>query len=711
WLGLMLYTTSYLPPTAFKSSSSHPSQSIFKVHYVLQDTARAYLDALDKGVLFEDLNEGLRFVRIEAGIDCVSDQDVRLGIQYKGNANNGDDYRGPGEVIIPAGKTSKIFLVQIINDDVLEGLETIEVRLSSAENAIPNLNHKIEIDIVDDILAAIKPSGEKTSLRGVNSLNVGLGSSQGDRRNTVYGDTAGNSLSTGDDNVMIGFAAGQRITSGLNNVYIGHKAGSAPQLNSDPDNIGIGKNVLSTPIANGTDLVIIGAFAGEMDSGTDNIMIGKDAGRLSRTGSDDNTFIGTEAGEHHGDAGDDNTYVGDQAGRGGNNPGDLTIDSDDNTFIGSRAGYQIKGGFRNTAVGNEAMLDITVGFRNTAVGDSAGVDLSDGNWNTFIGQGAGAATEHADQNTFVGWFSGFNNNISGAVTTTANRNTYFGARAGFTNREGEDNLGIGSFADFININCSDNVFLGADTRVDNDGSVVVGYRSRSFEDYGIALGYISSVNATRSIALGYNNEINDNASSDAITIGRSISITNQPNSVSISNQEAASAANTILLGNSATSSIGGIVNWTATSDGRIKQSITENVPGLDFIRLLKPVSYQLDLEAIWKLKGITPLEDLQESIAKQSQRIYSGFLAQEVEQSAQELGYSFSGLYHPQNDQDHYGLRYSTFVVPLVQAVKELSSDLDQHQKQLNQQTEKASTLDQKYLELQRRVEALKENQ
>ena len=49
------------------------------------------------------------------------------------------------------------------------------------------------------------------------------------------------------------------------------------------------------------------------------------------------------------------------------------------------------------------------------------------------------------------------------------------------------------------------------------------------------------------------------------------------------------------FGNAATSTIGGSVNWTATSDGRFKSNVEENVVGLDFINKLRPVTYQMDI--------------------------------------------------------------------------------------------------------------------
>ena len=50
---------------------------------------------------------------------------------------------------------------------------------------------------------------------------------------------------------------------------------------------------------------------------------------------------------------------------------------------------------------------------------------------------------------------------------------------------------------------------------------------------------------------------------------------------------------------------------------------------------------------------------------------YTGFIAQEVEAAAQELGYDFSGVDKPKSEDDFYGLRYAEFVVPLVKGMQE----------------------------------------
>jgi hypothetical protein len=64
----------------------------------------------------------------------------------------------------------------------------------------------------------------------------------------------------------------------------------------------------------------------------------------------------------------------------------------------------------------------------------------------------------------------------------------------------------------------------------------------------------------------------------------------------------------------------------------------------------------------------------EQAIKEKEKKVYTGFLAQDVEKAAEQLKFDFSGVYKPQNDNDLYGLSYSEFVVPLVKAVQELSA-------------------------------------
>jgi hypothetical protein len=442
------------------------------------------------------------------------------------------------------------------------------------------------------------------------------------------------------------------------------------------------------------------------------VIIGTRAGFNWTTGSD-GTVIGEEAGFNN-TTGSDNTFIGEDAGY--NN-----TTASDNTFIGSAAGRQNTTGFRNTFVGSDAGYDNSTGYRNTAVGDSAGIDIGVGFYNTFIGQAAGAATEHADFNTFVGARAGWDNNRTNS-TTNANRNTYVGYYAGYSNREGEDNVGMGYKANFGSTVRQRNTFIGSDAFVNADDITSIGYDTYSTGQYSCLVGSLVDIRSIGAIGIGYQANIANNSeysiaigyqadvdSSYNIGIGNNVVI-NAGNSIAIGSGVIVNNDNEVVIGNAATSVIGGSVNWTATSDGRFKSNIEENVVGLNFINNLRPVTYQMDHEKIYSFNGIEAPDYLRSALESKNKVRYSGFIAQEVAEQAKAVGYDFSGVKTPQNDQDSYGLRYAEFVVPLVKSTQELFDIIEEQQKTIAQQEQILAEYQNALLELSARIESV-ENQ
>jgi hypothetical protein len=226
------------------------------------------------------------------------------------------------------------------------------------------------------------------------------------------------------------------------------------------------------------------------------------------------------------------------------------------------------------------------------------------------------------------------------------------------------------------------------------------------------VGFIALWNNTTggiNTAVGYaalaNNTVGD--LNTAIGFNADVSAGNWSNSTMLGHGASGTASNQVRLGNSAVGSIGGWALWTNISDKRIKNNIKANVPGLDFINKLNPVTYNLDLDAADRIMQMPkrldkngkpiPLSQEEQLARKQKeQTTYTGFLAQDVEKAAKEINYDFSGVDAAKNDRDLYGLRYAEFVVPLVKAVQELSSENAELKTQLNA--------------LSKRIEALEEN-
>ena len=155
---------------------------------------------------------------------------------------------------------------------------------------------------------------------------------------------------------------------------------------------------------------------------------------------------------------------------------------------------------------------------------------------------------------------------------------------------------------------------------------------------------------------------------------------NHDNSIGIGNNARPTASNQIVLGNAGITSIGGYAGWTNFSDGRYKINVEEDISGLDFISRLRPVSYNLESERLAADLGEVQLGNIDNPYLESSSIRHTGFIAQEVEQAAQESGFQFSGVDAPSNTDDFYGLRYGVFVVPLIKAVQEQQAIIESMQ-------------------------------
>ena len=70
------------------------------------------------------------------------------------------------------------------------------------------------------------------------------------------------------------------------------------------------------------------------------------------------------------------------------------------------------------------------------------------------------------------------------------------------------------------------------------------------------------------------------------------------------NGATATANNQVMLGNTSVTSVKAAGSFVIYSDGRYKKDLKENVPGLAFIKQLKPVTYHYDIHGMNKYMGI-----------------------------------------------------------------------------------------------------------
>lgn len=277
-------------------------------------------------------------------------------------------------------------------------------------------------------------------------------------------------------------------------------------------------------------------------------------------------------------------------------------------------------------------------YFNTYYGGGAFASNVNGNLNAAFGNFALNKNTSGNYNTAVGAWSLYNN-------TTGTSNVAVGRNAMYSAATSHGNTAIGAEALKNNTNGGANVAVGADALINN---VTGNWNTAVGHSAGPAFGSGNLIHAT---ALGY---FAKNTANFQVRIGHDL-ITD----------------------------IGGQVSWSTLSDGRFKRDIKEDIAGLEFINKLRPVSYTVDHAALTRSHSVPDSIRAQLQAGRKSDVRQTGFVAQEVEALIKKGNYSFNGVKAPQNDQDHYSIRYAEFVVPLVKAVQELTAKLETQEKEM----------------------------
>ncbi len=294
----------------------------------------------------------------------------------------------------------------------------------------------------------------------------------------------------------------------------------------------------------------------------------------------------------------------------------------------------------NVAIGSGAMISNTVGFNNTTVGTGSLQSNINGNGNVAIGYYALYNNIDGGTNCALGFYS-LRDNTSGF------RNSAFGNQSLQFNTTGNDNTAFGAFSQQQNTTGVMNTSLGT-------------YSLRN------------TTTGNRNTAVGYSSYAGSGSDSFNTTLGAYAETDpGYSNATALGYATTVSAANTVRVGNINVTSIGGYANWSNVSDARFKTNIKENIVGLDFILKLRPVTYNLNIDAIARFNDVSQTLRIKDSEVLKAKEVQNGFIAQEVERAAKEAGFDFHGVEIPNNDKSHYGLRYAEFVVPLVKAVQE----------------------------------------
>lgn len=489
---------------------------------------------------------------------------------------------------------------------------------------------------------------------GYNNTSVGCNSGRAamtGSNNTSIGDAAGAAFTTGYNNTLVGGRAGTRLTTGYYNVFNGYNAGAL--CSESFSNNAFGFEALSSNTKT-SDNVAVGRAALFTQDWTAafasfNVAIGNYALYYNKSTSTTNGLYNTAVGDHalyNNSTGKSNTVLGFEAGK-------ANTSASDNTFLGKSSGW-----------GN------TTGTQNVFAGVAAGYTNSTANYSTITGYYAGFSS-NANYCSFYGIYSGYTNtsgaeNVllgtrTGYLNSTGDYNTFAGDGAGYYNTV-SNNTGFGFYAGHDNTTGTENTCLGYHAGYNN--TTTTGGQNTF-------LGSFTGVNHTtgdHNTYVGYNADANAGTYTNATAIG---------------NGAVAPGSNKVQIGNGSVTNVYSAPNaWG--SDGRFKFNIKEEVKGLEFIKKLRPITYQMDTKK-WDDFIIKNMPDSIKirhqngiNFAPSTSITHSGFIAQEVEKAASDCGFFCSIAVQPSDTSSgYYALSYAEFVVPLVKAVQELSHTVD----------------------------------
>jgi trimeric autotransporter adhesin len=366
------------------------------------------------------------------------------------------------------------------------------------------------------------------------------------------------------------------------------------------------------------------------------------------------------------------------------------------TAIGSKALFNNTTGSGNTAVGKEALFQNTLGSSNTSIGATSLYNNITGSSNIAVGNATLFRNTIGSDNTAIGEYSLNANTIGGSNIAVGNKTL-------FHNTTGLNNTAIGYMALGGNFTGNQNTAVGSSALNFN----TIGSANTAIGNDAIN----QNTTGTHNTAVGFNAMRNNTTGVFNTVIGAFAEVTsgNLINATAIGTGAFSNASNKVRIGNAGVTIIEGQVPFTTPSDGRFKTNIKENVMGLNFIMQLCPVTYYFKTSMYdGFLNKVAKFDSLRLDYTESENMLHTGFIAQEVEQAANKVGFKFDGLNVPKNENETYSLSYSQFVVPLVKAVQEQQKIMEEQQKKIIEQQKKTEEQQKKIERLEKKVEAIK---
>jgi hypothetical protein len=229
----------------------------------------------------------------------------------------------------------------------------------------------------------------------------------------------------------------------------------------------------------------------------------------------------------------------------------------------------------------------------------------------------------------------------------------------FSNQIGSNNIAVGTGTLYSNISANENIAIGADAlhfNTTGNSNCAIGSAALLVNETGylnIAIGLEALENST-----DYGN------TAIGAFAGKNITTGHENTAIGTgANVPSATGHNQVRIGSSSVTYAGIQVPWTITSDRRWKSDIQASNLGLDFISKLKPVSYYRTND--------------------ESKKREYGFIAQELEEALNAAGAADNGIIS-KDDNGWYGVRYNDLMTPMVKAIQEQQTIIENQNRLIN---------------------------
>jgi trimeric autotransporter adhesin len=524
---------------------------------------------------------------------------------------------------------------------------------------------------------AVSYNANSVPIGGANNSGFGLSvltANTSGNHNAGCGNYALLSNTSGVYNAAMGLNALRFNTTGNYNSALG--GASVYQNTTGSENVGVGVQALRNNTT-GNKNTALGTSA-LLNSNADlNTATGFET-MFTNTSGSENTGLGSRA-LYSNSAGKYNVAVGYQA--------LYSTTGDGNQAFGYQCMYSNTSGLQNTGVGYKCLYSNTTGNNNNAFGLLCMQNNTTGNQNTAMGATALGGNTSGSYNAAFG-------NVALSSNTTGWFNTAIGDNSMPYSSTGVHNAGLGyasllaNTTGHFNTACGSEALYGNTTGLSNTSAGRRSLYNNTTGSYNSAVGEAALINngiGEYNVSVGYKSGNVPNGNNENTFVGAFADLTpfsSFNHATALGANAVVNASNRVWLGSAADDVWGAVATFIA-SDQRFKSSVKEDdVKGLEFIKLLRPVVYNFEAKKFTEhltagMPDSVRKSHLDRDFSKVTAIRQTGFLAQEVEAAAEKSGYNFNGVHKPESDHDTYGISYATFVVPLVKAVQEQQQQIE----------------------------------